>query len=137
MKGNLPGTEKFRFLAVSLYAASIYICSILLPQPRRCFLTSNRINTFVNKTFCVAQQLSCIHFNQLINPGKCCSWHKWLFHYIQYISKSLTLWHRKYFFFLILAQPVYKMWIIQEPNKLALWNKLHFEEKKMESTEHV
>ena len=34
------------------------------------------------------------------------------------------------FFFLILAHPVYKMWIIQEPNKLALWNKLHFEEKK-------
>ena len=33
-------------------------------------------------------------------------------------------------FFLILAHPVYKMWIIQEPNKLALWNKLHFEEKK-------
>ena len=33
-------------------------------------------------------------------------------------------------FFLILAHPVYKMWIIQEPNKLALWNKLHFKEKK-------
>jgi hypothetical protein len=33
-------------------------------------------------------------------------------------------------FFLILAQPVYKMWIIQEPNMLELWNKLHFEEKK-------
>ena len=33
-------------------------------------------------------------------------------------------------FFFILAHPVYKMWIIQEPNKLALWNKLHFEEKK-------
>ena len=32
--------------------------------------------------------------------------------------------------FLILAHPVYKMWIIQEPKKLALWNKLHFEEKK-------
>ena len=32
-------------------------------------------------------------------------------------------------FFLILAHPVYKMWIIQEPNKLALWNKLHFEGK--------
>ena len=32
--------------------------------------------------------------------------------------------------FLILAQPVYKMWIIQEPNMLELWNKLHFEEKK-------
>jgi hypothetical protein len=33
-------------------------------------------------------------------------------------------------FFLILAHPVYKMWIIQEPNKLELWNKLHFKEKK-------
>ena len=43
----------------------------------------------------------------------------------------------KLFFFLILAHPVYKMWIIQEPNKLALWNKLHFEEKKTESIEHV
>ena len=40
-------------------------------------------------------------------------------------------------FFLISAHPVYKMWIIQEPNKLALWNKLHFEEKKTESIEHV
>ena len=33
-------------------------------------------------------------------------------------------------FFLILAHPVYKMWIIQEPNTLELWNKLHFEEEK-------
>ena len=40
-------------------------------------------------------------------------------------------------FFLILAQPVHKMWIIQEPNKLALWNKLHFKEKKTDSIEHV
>jgi len=32
--------------------------------------------------------------------------------------------------FLILAHPVYKMWIIQEPNMLELWNKRHFEEKK-------
>ena len=39
--------------------------------------------------------------------------------------------------FLILAHSVYKMWIIQEPNKLALWNKLHFEEKKTESIGHV
>ena len=36
-------------------------------------------------------------------------------------------------FFLILAHPVYKMWIIQEPNMLELWNKLHFEEEKTES----
>ena len=35
-------------------------------------------------------------------------------------------------FFLILAHPVYKMWIIQEPNTLELWNKLHFEEEKTE-----
>ena len=34
------------------------------------------------------------------------------------------------FFFLILAHSVYKMWIIQEPNTLELWNKLHFERKK-------
>ena len=33
-------------------------------------------------------------------------------------------------FFLILAHPVYKMCIIQEPNTLELWNKLHFEEEK-------
>jgi len=39
--------------------------------------------------------------------------------------------------FLILAHPVYKMWIIQEPNMLELWNKLHFEEKKAESVYHV
>ena len=32
-------------------------------------------------------------------------------------------------FSLILAYPVYKMWIIQEPNKLELWNKLHFVKK--------
>ena len=49
---------------------------------------------------------------------------------------GLTLWRRNYFF-LILAHPVYKMWLIQEPNKLALWNKLHFEEKKTEGIEHV
>jgi len=41
------------------------------------------------------------------------------------------------FFFLILAQPVYKMWIIQEPNTLELWNKLHFEEEKTKTIYHV
>ena len=40
---------------------------------------------------------------------------------------SLTFWRRNYFF--ILAHPVYKMWIIQEPNRFELWNKLHFEEE--------
>ena len=32
----------------------------------------------------------------------------------------LTFWRQNYFF-LILAHPVYKMWIIQEPNTLELW----------------
>ena len=40
-------------------------------------------------------------------------------------------------FFLILVHPVYKMWIIQEPNTLELWNKLHFEEKETESIYYV
>ena len=48
----------------------------------------------------------------------------------------LTFWRRNYFFF-ILTHPVYKMWIIQEPNMLELWNKLHFEEEKTESIYHV
>jgi len=39
--------------------------------------------------------------------------------------------------FLILAHPVNKMWIIQEPNTLELWNKLHFEDKKTESIYRV
>jgi len=33
-------------------------------------------------------------------------------------------------FFYILAHSAYKMWIIQEPNMLELWNKLPFEEEK-------
>ena len=40
-------------------------------------------------------------------------------------------------FFLVLAHTVYKMWIIQEPNTLELWNKLYFEEKETESIYHV
>jgi len=40
-------------------------------------------------------------------------------------------------FFLILAHPVYKMWIIQKPNMLDSWNKLHFEEEKTESIYRV
>jgi hypothetical protein len=37
-----------------------------------------------------------------------------------------------YFYIKILAHPVCKMWIIQELNKVALWNKRHFEEKNVE-----
>ena len=46
-------------------------------------------------------------------------------------SVALTFWRRNYFF-LILAHPLYKTWITQEPNTLELWNKLHFEEEKNE-----
>ena len=34
------------------------------------------------------------------------------------------------FFFQILAHPVFKMWVIQKPNKVALWNKRIFKRKK-------
>ena len=47
----------------------------------------------------------------------------------------LTFRRRNYFFFNF-STPVYKMWIIQGPNMLELWNKLHFE-KKTESIYHV
>ena len=40
-------------------------------------------------------------------------------------------------YFLILAHPVYKLWIIHELNTLELWNKLNFEEKKTDSIYHI
>jgi hypothetical protein len=55
--------------------------------------------------------------------------------YIYIIQKIKPLGAR--IIFLILAHTVYKMWIIQEPNMLELWNELHFEEKKTESIHHV
>ena len=52
-----------------------------------------------------------------------CNWEPILFSH-QYINLLAPD------FFLILAHSAYKIWIIQEPNTLELWNKLHFEEKK-------
>ena len=51
-----------------------------------------------------------------------------------YIScnSSLTFWRQ--IPFQILAHPVFKMWVIHKPNKVALWNKRHFEEKKGDYT---
>ena len=57
--------------------------------------------------------------------------------WLQSNGKEFNLLAPELFFFLILAHPVYKMWIIQEPNTLELWNKLHFEEEKTESINHV
>jgi hypothetical protein len=42
----------------------------------------------------------------------------------------LTLWCRN--FLLNFSAPVFKIWIIQQPNKVALWNYRHFEERKTE-----
>ena len=47
----------------------------------------------------------------------------------------LTFWRR--ICFQTLAHPVFKMSVIQKPNKVALWNKRHFEEKRMEIIQHV
>ena len=41
------------------------------------------------------------------------------------------------FFFSNFSTPVFKMWVIQKPNKVALWNKRYFEEEKMEIIQHV
>jgi len=40
-------------------------------------------------------------------------------------------------FFFNFSTPVYKMWIIQQPHKLELWNKLQFEEETTESIYRV
>jgi hypothetical protein len=40
----------------------------------------------------------------------------------------LALWRRN--FLLNFSTPVFKMWILQEPRKVALWNKRHLEERK-------
>ena len=41
------------------------------------------------------------------------------------------------FYIYILAHPVFKMGIIQEPHMVTLWNKRHFEEEKTEIMQHV
>jgi hypothetical protein len=40
-------------------------------------------------------------------------------------------------FFKFFAHPVFKMWIIQEPNEVELRNKRHFEEKRTEIMQHI
>jgi len=44
------------------------------------------------------------------------------------LIRRLTFRRRSFFF--NFSTPAHKMWIIQEPSKLQLWNKLHFEERK-------
>ena len=73
--------------------------------------------------------LSLISFNGLVYVLESqCVYYKVGTDYYCPRSSDLTFWRR--IFFLILAHPVFKMWVIQKPNKVALWNKRHFEEKK-------
>ena len=61
------------------------------------------------------------------------------------VPTLLTVWpctawwlnFRRRNFLLNFSTPVFKMWIIQKPKKVALWNKRHFEEEKTESVQHV
>ena len=70
-------------------------------------------------------------FGHLLTLTSCLDHTAWKFNFCVSVHHSirLTFWRRNYFF-LILTQPIYKMWIIQEPDMLELWNKLHFEEEK-------
>ena len=57
------------------------------------------------------------------------------------IMKQTAFWRGKngeYIPRLKYSVPIFvdKMWIIQEPNTLQLWNKLNFEDKKTESIYH-
>jgi len=65
----------------------------------------------------------------LISLEKAREWHKDK-HKLFALQRLINLLEPE-LFILILAHPVYKMWIMQEPNKLELWNKMHFEEKKL------
>ena len=56
---------------------------------------------------------------------------------VKHETRALTFWRPNYFI-LILAPPVYKMWIIQEQIKLELWKQVHFEERdKPENIYHI
>ena len=64
-----------------------------------------------------------------------CYHHKMQFWEIMYLKKmrlcmitKLNLLALELFFYF--STPVYKMWIIQEPNTLELWNKLHLKREK-------
>jgi hypothetical protein len=54
-----------------------------------------------------------------------------------FTSSVIQLTHCRPNFLLNFIFKLYKMWIIQEPKRVTLWNKWHFEEEKMESVQHV
>jgi hypothetical protein len=62
---------------------------------------------------------------------------EWGVHVSTYWYCCPLLTFRRRNFLLNFSTPVFKMWIIQEPKEVALWNKRHFEEEKTESVQHV
>ena len=76
------------------------------------------------------------HFNITFMPMNSCYKSRLSFHYLHQKSTCFNLLATD-FLFQILAHPVFKMWVIQKPNKVALWNKRHFEGERMEIIQHV
>ena len=117
------------FMLPYTYIVCLFNCIILLQliffYTLSSFTCNHSLSSKYSRHFCVSNIWTT--FSSFL-PGS-------IFLFMHNSSYFLTLWRR--IFFLISAHTVYKMWIIQEPNKLALWNKLHFEEKETESTEHV
>jgi hypothetical protein len=101
------------------------------------------------RTLLIAHARSCLREEQLVMSHLFqfggggylkCYWENWL----QVFRTFLIIFGLRIyinllapeFYVLILARSVSKIWIIQEPKKVALWNKRHFEEK-TESVQHV
>jgi hypothetical protein len=108
---NIFIQEKKVFYAVSCF----WYCEILQRQ--------SNINFF------------CLHFNVTPKQNKIIFFHSNTSAITLFIRtrlderrsqwpRCLTFWHRNFKIFLV--YPVCKMWIIQEPKKLALWNKRNF-----------
>ena len=119
MKVNILITVSGLLTPQEYVLCEAYICMLtrsLLLKPRSLTFCSTNLVQFIS-------HLDNINYNPAMGnhtPGAAPVFNQ---------LSSLTFWARNYFF-LILAHPVYKMWIIHEPNTLQLWNKLHFEEEK-------
>ena len=107
------------------------------------FWTTELIKTVFKSQVPTSRKIQCVFKEEIFGfacrkSWICCDNHAKHIHYMGKMRRwrVLTLWRRN--FFLILAHPVYKMWITQEPKKVALSNKRHSEEKKKtESVQHV
>jgi hypothetical protein len=85
-------------------------------------LCQSMLDLSQHRSVCLKLKLKC-HTHNLI---KCSQSHQ---------IHCLTLWCQN--FLLNFSTPVFKMWVIQAPNRVALWNQWHFEERKTEIMQHV